>query len=75
VLIVPVEHAERVYKEVIPLCMVDQVPFYPRRLDGSLIEGSGPYHFGMDRDVFVHWGEKLKPEQATAMGLHFLAEK
>lgn len=75
VLIVPAEHAERVYKEVIPLCMVDQVPFYPRRLDGSLIEGSGPYHFGMDRDVFVHWGEKLKPEQATAMGLHFLAEK
>lgn len=75
VLIVPVEHAERVYKEVIPLCMVDQVPFYPRRLDGSLVEGAGPYHFGMDRDVFVHWGEKLKPEQATALGLHFLAEK
>jgi len=75
VLIVPVEHAERVYKEVIPLCMVDQVPFYPRRLDGSLIEGRGPYHFGMDRDVFVHWGEKLKPAQIDALGLHFLAEK
>jgi uracil-DNA glycosylase len=75
VLIVPVEHAEQVYKEVIPRCMVDEVPFWPRRLDGSLIDGAGPYHFGMDRDVFVHWGEKLKPEQAKALGLHFLAEK
>jgi uracil-DNA glycosylase family 4 len=72
VLIVPVEHAERVYKEVIPLCMVDQVPFYPRRLDGSLIVGKGPYHFGMDREVFVHWGEKLTPDEAKALGLSWL---
>jgi uracil-DNA glycosylase family 4 len=73
VLIVPIEHAEQVYKEVVPLCMVQQVPFYPRRLDGTLID-AGPYHFGSSREVFVHWGEVLKPAEASALGLHFLAE-
>lgn len=72
VLTVPIEHAEKVYKHVIPECMVTNVPFYPRRLDGTLIEGQGPYHFGMDRDVFVHWGEKLKPETAEKIGLGWL---
>jgi DNA polymerase I-like protein with 3'-5' exonuclease and polymerase domains len=72
VLIVPIEHAERVYKEVIPLCMIDSVEFWPRRLDGTLIENAGPYHFGMDRDVFIHWGEKLKPEKAEKIGLNWL---
>lgn len=71
-LIVPIEHAERVYKEVIPKCMVDDVPFWPRRLDGVLIPNAGPYHFGADRDVFVHWGEKLKPQQAKELGLSWL---
>jgi uracil-DNA glycosylase family 4 len=74
VLLVPIEHAERVYKEVIPKCMVEDVPFYPRRLDGTLID-AGPYHFGSSREVFVHWGELLTPEQAVDMGLHFLAEE
>jgi DNA polymerase I-like protein with 3'-5' exonuclease and polymerase domains len=72
VLIVPFEHAERVYKSVIPKCMVDDVEFWPRRLDGTLIKGAGPYHFGMDRDVFVHWGEKLKPDAAKALGMEWI---
>ena len=72
VLIVPFEHAERVYKDVIPKCMVDDVDFWPRRLDGTLIKGAGPYHFGMDRDVFVHWGEKLKPDTAKTLGLEWI---
>ncbi len=71
-LIVPVEHAERVYHEVIPTCMIQGVPFWPRRLDGTLIPHAEPYHFGMDRDVFVHWGEKLKPDEAKSLGLTWL---
>ncbi|NDD52382.1 hypothetical protein EBZ39_00630 [bacterium] len=71
VLTVPIEHAEHVYKEVIPECMVTRVPFYPYRLDGTPIN-AGPYHFGMDREVFVHWGEKIKPENAEKMGLKWL---
>lgn len=73
VLIVPFEHAEQVYKEVVPKCMIDDVPFYPRRLDGSLID-AGPYHFGSSREVFVHWGETLSAKEAKSLGLHFLAE-
>jgi uracil-DNA glycosylase family 4 len=72
VLIVPVAHARRVYEEVIPACMIDGVPFWPRRLDGSLIPVAAPYHFGMDRDVFVSWGEKLKPATAKSLGLDWL---
>lgn len=74
VLIVPVQHAERVYKEVIPECMVDRLPFWPRNLDGTLIPVDAPYHFGMSRDVFTHWGENLKPEQALDLGLKWLVE-
>ena len=74
-LIVPVEHAERVYNEVIPACMIDNVPFWPRFLDGTLIPKAQPYHFGMDRDVFVHWGETLKPAQAQELGLNWLHAK
>ena len=73
VLIVPLEHAEHVYNHVIPLCMVQQVPFYPRHLDGTPIN-AGPYYFGSSRELFVHWGEVLTPAEAGAMGLHFLAE-
>jgi uracil-DNA glycosylase family 4 len=73
VLLVPIEHAERVYKEVVPKCMIEDVPFYPRKLDGTLID-AGPYRFGSSREVFVHWGETLSDDEAKALGLHFLVE-
>ena len=74
VLIVPIEHAERVYKEVVPACMVNSVPFYPKKLDGTPID-AGPYYFGSSREVFVHWGELLTADEADALGLRFLAEE
>jgi uracil-DNA glycosylase family 4 len=73
-IITPIEHAEFVYKEVVPKCMVNDVPFWPRKLDGTLIDVPEPYHFGADRDVFVHWGEKLKEPQIKALGLDWLLE-
>jgi uracil-DNA glycosylase family 4 len=72
VLIVPIPHAERVYKEVIPKCMVDDVPFWPRRLDGTLIPVPGPYMFGCSREVFVHWGENITHDQITSYGMEWL---
>jgi DNA polymerase I-like protein with 3'-5' exonuclease and polymerase domains len=71
-LIVPIAHAERVYNEVVPQCMVKDVPFWPRALDGSLIPVKEPYHFGADREIFVHWGEKLSADQAATLGLNWL---
>ena len=72
ILFVPIEHAERVYKEVIPTCMIDQLPFYPRHLNGDLIPVDKPYHFGMDREVFIHWGEKLKDADIKKLGFDWL---
>ena len=71
-LIVPIEHAETVYTEVVPKCMVDDVPFWPRRLDGTPIPVSEPYHFGADREVFIHWGEKLKKSEIKALNMDWL---
>ncbi|NDD54117.1 hypothetical protein EBZ39_09605 [bacterium] len=75
VLIAPLEHAERLYKEVIPACMIDGVPFWPHRLDGTKIEVAEPYHFGMSRDVFFHWGENLKPEKARGLGVDWFCDE
>lgn len=72
ILIVPICHAERVYTEVIPACMVDQVPFWPRQLDGRLIPVAEPYHFGASIDMFIHWGEKLSETDAKNIGLTWL---
>lgn len=72
ILVVPIAHAERVYHEVIPKCMVDDVPFWPRTLSGQPIPVEKPYHFGIDCDVFIHWGEKLKSNQIDEMGLNWL---
>ena len=74
VLMVPIEQAEFVYKKVVPFCMVDSVPFYPRRLDGTIIPDAGPYYFGTDSDVFVHWGEKISEKEAAKIGLSWLYE-
>jgi hypothetical protein len=49
--------------------MIDDVPFWPRRLDGTLINVPEPYHFGADREIFIHWGEKLKKPELLALGL------
>jgi uracil-DNA glycosylase family 4 len=75
VLIVPLEHAERLYKEVIPACMIDGVPFWPHRLDGTKIDVAEPYHFGMSRDVFFHWGENLKPEKSRGLGVDWFCDE
>jgi uracil-DNA glycosylase family 4 len=74
VLIAPIEHAEIVYKEVVPKCMIDEVPFWPRFLDGRPIPVPEPYHFGASREVFVHWGEPLKPKDAAKIGMDWLEE-
>lgn len=74
VLMCPIAQAERIYNEVIPTCMVDRVPFWPRHLDGSLMtQVTEPYHFGVDREIFTHWGVKVKGDRARELGLGWAA--
>lgn len=63
ILLVPYQHVDRVYNEVMDHCMTDLVDFRPRRLDGTLIEGAGPYHFGIDKKCFIHWGESITEDE------------
>lgn len=53
------QYVEYVADTLIPWA-VRQVPIYPTRLDGSPVTGRGPYHLGVETEVFDHWGERLK---------------
>lgn len=70
VLLVPYQHLWQVYNVVLPTCMIDRVPFWPAYLDGTKIPNiTMPYRFGIDRNVFVHWGEDLKPNDPVCQAL------
>lgn len=64
----PVELAEHVYTEMLPMCMTKRVPMYPCDFDGNP-RGDGPYHLGIDRKVCLRWGEPVTKEQAIEIGL------
>jgi len=62
---VPYAQIRRFKEVVLPKCMVDDVPIWPTNLDGTLMAGvSQPYHFGIDTDVQINWGEEITEEQA-----------
>lgn len=50
-------------------CMVDDVPIWPRHLDNTPMPVAAPYHFGIDVDVQLSWGESITEEQAERIGL------
>ncbi len=67
---VPIPELELVYNKILPMCMCERVPIYPANLDGKRIEGRGPYYLGIDKEIFVHWGEKIKTvEMARQYGI------
>lgn len=68
VLEVPIAHISKVWDEVLPECMIHQVPLYPCNLDGLPL-GTGPYYFGIGKEICVNWGETLDREEALAMGI------
>lgn len=66
---VRVDQANYFVENILTKCMVDDVPIWPRRLDNVPIPVSQPYHFGIDCDIQINWGEKLTKEQKTQMGI------
>jgi DNA polymerase-1 len=60
---VDVEYTVAALKE----CMCRRVPIHPRRLDGTPT-GTGPYRFGVEVDLYEHWGVKLSDERARELG-------
>jgi uracil-DNA glycosylase family 4 len=65
---VPFEHVERVYEEVLPVCMVDNVSIVPTNLNGIPLDDT-EYHFSIDKEVGIHWGEYLSYEDAVKYGI------
>lgn len=65
---VPIEHAVRVYEEVIPECLSRRVPIYPATLEG-VPRGDGPYYLGVDRKLVLRWGEGLGKDEARSLGI------
>jgi uracil-DNA glycosylase family 4 len=47
-----------IVKTLIPWS-VKQIPVYPTKLDGTPIEGKGPYYLGSEIEVCEYWGEQL----------------
>lgn len=55
---------------VLQECMVNRVPIWPTFLDGTRRHDiSDPYHFGIDFDVMLNWGEEITEDQANRHGI------
>jgi uracil-DNA glycosylase family 4 len=65
---VPCEEIEAVYDKVLPECMTDLVDIRPTDLDGIPINDQA-YHLGIDREVYVEWGEKMSIEECEQRGV------
>lgn len=68
VLRVPYTSVEWVWNEVVPSC-IKMIPIMPRTLDGVLIPGQGPYHFGVDMELFRHWSVGLHGPDLEKLGI------
>jgi hypothetical protein len=65
---VPYKYVKEVVAHVLPLNMTDRVSIYPTDLAGKP-DGRGPYHLGVDIEVYKHWGEKLPESVAQQIAL------
>lgn len=55
--------------EVLPECMINAVPIYPTRVDGTpMNDPRAPYYLGIDTDVGRYWGELLYPDEFERLG-------
>lgn len=64
----PAAHVPYLVKELIPYAMSDCVPFYPADFDGRPL-GTGPYHLGLEINVYRRWGTKLTTRDCQELGL------
>lgn len=66
--IVHKDSVEVYIEDVLPSCMRDAVPIYPRYLDGTP-QGTGPYYLGIDSTVCTHWGVTPTPDVLEDLGI------
>lgn len=66
---VPIEHLRVFMTHILPTCMIEHVPVWPRYLDGTPMPVDQPYRFGTDTEVFLNWGEKISDAVAAELGI------
>ena len=66
---VPIPELRYFLENVMRPCMIDQVPIWPRRLDNTPMYVPQPYHFGIDYEVQLNWGEDITEAQANELGI------
>jgi DNA polymerase-1 len=69
VLEVPIKNLDFVYNVVMEDAMCKMVPIVPSYLDGTPT-GKGPYHLGVEKEVFVRWGVKMTREDCERVGIN-----
>jgi len=66
---VPISELQDFLQNVLRQHMVQRVPIWPRYLDNTPMNVAEPYHFGIDYDVQVNWGEDPSDELLSSLGI------
>jgi len=69
ILEVPVRSLEEVYDEVVEECMTKNVSFRSCDVEGVPHKDSPVYHFGVDKEVMLRWGESIPLEVGKKLGI------
>jgi len=67
---VPIASLDWFMNDVVEQCMSQQVDIYPRYLDGGFIPNAGPYRLGVEKEVCIHWGEKIPYQVGVDLGIN-----
>lgn len=57
-----------VVNEVLPKCLVDDAPMYPRDIRGNRLD-RGPYRLGIEIEMYERWGEKVDEARLAELGI------
>jgi uracil-DNA glycosylase family 4 len=66
---VPFAHLREFKTVILPECMRNRVPVWPRHPDNTPIPLAEPYYFGNDIEVYQNWGQKITEADAVAQGI------
>ena len=67
--LVPIPELRMFLENCLHTCMVDRVPIWPRYLNNEPMQVAEPYHFGIDYDIQLNWGEDITEAQANSLGI------
>lgn len=62
----PLSELDHIYDVVLQKCLSTDVPIFPTYSSGARKLNIGPYYFGISKEVFISWGDKI-PGQANKL--------